>query len=397
MPWRVSSPMSEQEDFIRACLNRSESIVDICRRFGISEKTGHKRLKRLREFGLAAATSDQSRARLTHPHRITEEVRSVIIALKRKHRHYGPKLIRDILIRREPEQHWPATSSIGQLLKRANLVKSRKRHHAAHVHSYLDSGRAVAAEPNSVWTADFKGQFRLAGNREYCYPLTVMDLNTRYLLGCKALASTAVETAHRTFLYLFREYGLPQVIRTDNGIPFCQPNAIGRLGSLGFWWVRLGIKPEHTKPATPSDNGAHERMHKTLKQLATKPASLSMKSQQRRFDNFTDEYNNHRPHSSLVNRNAPGDVYSPSEREYPRKLPAIDYPSDWDVRLVSCGGQIKWKDQVFHLSQNLAGQYVGVRESSEDEMTISYGDLELGQITLDPIRFTPHVRWTGRE
>jgi putative transposase len=388
--------MSEQEDFILACLNRSESIVDICRRFGISEKTGHKRLKRLKEFGLAAATSDQSRARLTHPYRISEEVTKAIIAFKRKHRHYGPKLIRDILIRRQPDQHWPAASSIGELLKRANLVKSRKRHHSAHVHSYLDSGRAAAAEPNSVWTADFKGEFRLAGSREYCYPLTVMDLNTRYLLGCTALASTAVDTAHRTFLHLFREYGLPRVIRTDNGVPFCQPNAIGRLGSLGFWWVRLGIKPEHTKPATPSENGAHERMHKTLKQSATNPSSASMKSQQRRFNNFTNEYNNDRPHSSLGIRTAPGDVYSPSKREYPAKLPTIDYPSDWDVRLVSTSGQFKWRDQALNLSQNLAGQYVGMHESAEGVMTVSYGDLELGQITLDPIRFTPNVRWTGR-
>lgn len=396
MPWRVSSPMSEQEDFILAYLDGSEAIVDICRRFGISEKTGHKRLKRLREFGLAAATSDQSRARLTHPHRITEEVRSAIIALKRRHRHYGPKLLRDILVLRQPEQHWPAASSIGELLKRANLVKPRKRRHALHIHSRLDSGRAAATEPNSVWTADFKGQFRLAGNKEYCYPLTVMDLNSRYLLSCKALPSTAVEATRLSFLSLFREYGLPQVIRTDNGIPFCQPNAIGRIGSLGFWWVRLGIKPEHTKPATPSENGAHERMHRTLKQLATRPASATMKSQQRRFDNFTDEYNNHRPHSSLENHMVPGAVYSPSVREYPAKLPALDYPSDSDVRLVSSSGQIKWKDQALHLSQNLAGQYVGVHESTEDVMTIAYGNLELGQITLNPIRFTPHVRWTGR-
>ncbi len=396
MPWRVSLPMSEQEDFILACLNRSESIVDICHRFGISEKTGHKRLKRLREYGLAAATSDRSRARLTHPHRITDEVRSAVIALKRKYRHYGPKLIRDVLIRREPERHWPAASSIGELLKRENLVKSRRRRHAAHIHSFLDSGRAAANEPNSVWTADFKGQFRLAGNGKYCYPLTVMDLNTRYLLSCKALNSTAVETAKRTFLHLFKEYGLPRVIRTDNGVPFCQPNAMGRLGSLGFWWVRLGIKPEHTKPATPSENGAHERMHKTLKQSATKPASRSMESQQRRFDGFTNEYNNHRPHTSLPNHTAPGDVYSPSERAYPTKLPAIDYPADWEVRLVSSSGQFKWKDQPLRLSRNLAGQYVGIHESESEVLTVSYGDLELGQIMLDPIRFTPHVKWTGR-
>jgi putative transposase len=396
VPWQVSLPMSEQENFILDCLDRSLSIVEICRRYGISEKTGHKRLKRFREEGFNGI-GDRSRARLTHPYRITPELRAEIIVLKRKYPEYGPVMIRDILLRRDPARHWPAASSIGELLKREHLVKPRRKRHA-HAQSFLDTGRTKATEPNSVWTADFKGQFRLSGNGRYCYPLTVMDLSTRYLLSCKALESTAVETTEKTFLSLFREYGLPRVIRTDNGVPFCQPNALGRLGRLGFWWVRLGIRPDHTKPATPSENGAHERMHRTLKASAIKPsASRSMESQQRRFDGFRAEYNDHRPHTSLSDHSPPGKLYSHSTREYPKRLPAIEYPANWEVRLVSSSGQFKWKDIPLHLSNNLAGQYVGIRDAADDLLIVSYGNLELGQIELEPIRFTPRVRWTGLE
>ena len=392
MPWREITPMSEQLAFIIDCLDRSEPISEICRRYGISEKTGYKRLKRLREHGIDGIY-DRSRARLTHPFRITEDVRSEIISLKRKFRHYGPKTIRDILMQRDPEAHWPAASSIGEILRQNNLVRP-KRKHFSEAHSSLGHGRTRATEPNIVWTADFKGQFRLGLKGNYCYPLTVMDLNTRYLLSCKALESTAVATAESVFLRLFKEYGLPKVIRTDNGVPFCQPNAIGRLGRLGFLWVRLGIKPEHIKPATPLENGAHERFHRTLKIATVNPPSKSVTSQQRRFDSFRSEYNNHRPHTSLPDHRPPAEFYTKSTRPFPTRLPVIEYPLEWEVRLVSESGQFKWKDQALNLSNNLAGQYVGIAET-EDGLTVSYAALELGQIEINPTRFMPKLRWTG--
>jgi len=397
VPWRESSLMSEHLDFILACLDRSETIAEICDRFGISEKTGHKRLRRFREEGVEGI-ADRSRARLTHPYRITDEVKAEIIRIRKRHREYGPKMIRDILLQRDSSRHWPAASSIGELLKREQLVKPRRRRKSNAHSSFINTGRTPASEPNTVWTADFKGQFRLSGNGVYCFPLTVMDLATRYLITCTALESTAVASVEKIFGRLFKEQGLPQVIRTDNGVPFCQPNALGRLGRLGFWWVRLGIKPEHIKPATPSENGAHERFHKTLKATATKPASSSMEAQQRRFDSFKTEYNEHRPHTSLAGHRPPGTSYSTSPREYPKKLPVIDYPTHWEVRLVSSNGQFKWKDCAMHLSANLAGQYVGISESqsSDDVLTVSYGALELGEIELEPaIRFSPRLRWTG--
>ena len=395
MPWQESSPMSERMAFIQACLDRKKRIVDICDAFGISEKTGHKQLKRFRGEGIEGL-EDRSHAGLTHPYRITPEVRARVIALRRRYPLYGAQMLRDWLIQHEPEVRWPAASSIGELLKRSNLIVRKRRQNRGNERKALNTGRTRALEPNMVWTADFKGEFRLkSGCGPYCYPLTVLDLHSRFLLGCTALKTTAVATTEQTFVRLFREYGLPCVLRTDNGVPFAQPNAIGRLGRLAFWWVRLGIRPEHITPATPSENGAHERFHKTLKAAATKPASPSLRSQQRRFDDFRTEYNTHRPHSSLPDHRPPGQFYTSSPRAYPTRLPPLVYPDTWAVRLVNSSGFIKWRNQEIFLSSNITGDYVGIVETEGDRFTISYGALELGHIDAESNRFTPEVRWTG--
>lgn len=394
MPWQESSPMSERLAFIKACLDRTERIIEICDRFGISEKTGQKWLKRFRERDILGL-EDQSRARLTHPHRITSEVAGRIIALRRKYPLYGPAMLHDWLRLHEPGEHWPAASSIGELLKRANLIRSKRRHQSPERKALFGS-RTRALEPNMVWTADFKGQFRLRrGSGVYCYPLTVLDLHTHYLLGCKALETTSVAPARQVFIRLFREYGLPMVLRTDNGIPFAQPNALGRLGALAFWWVRLGIRPEHITPARPSENGAHERFHKTLKAATTRPASASFASQQKRFDDFKREYNNDRPHQSLPEHRPPGHLYTSSPRPYPTRLPALVYPESSSVRLVDISGNIKWRGQSLFLSGNLAGDYVSFSEGEHDNFTIAYGSLELGDFDSNTKRFTPKVRWSG--
>ena len=268
MPWKESSLMSEKSAFIKACYDRKRRIADVCSEFGISEKTGYKHLHRFREGGFEALY-ERSHAPKNHRGRITPEVAERILAVRRKYPQYGPETIRHRLIQTEPGEHWPAASSIGELLKREGLIRPKRRRHSPAERSELDgqrSSRIRATEPNLVWTADFKGEFRLRqGGGEYCYPLTVLDLHTHFLLGCTALPSTAIFSARKIFESHFREYGLPQVIRTDNGVPFAQANALGRLGALAFWWVRLGIRPEHITPATPSENGAHERFHRTPK------------------------------------------------------------------------------------------------------------------------------------
>lgn len=395
MPWKESSPMSERKGFVRACADRRRTIADICAEFGISEKTGYKILKRFREFG-EAGLEDRSHAVLEHPFRISEEVEQRILALKRAYPEYGPQLIHDRLVQHEPLKHWPAASSIGELLKRHGLVHRRPRRDHTLERAQLNSSLTRASEPNLVWTADFKGQFRLnTGFGQYCYPLTVMDLSSRFILGIRALETVAVDKTKAQFTKIFREYGLPRVIRTDNGIPFAQPNAIGRLGQLALWWVRLGIKPEHTRPGRPSENGAHERFHKTLKAATTKPSSPSLNSQQQRFDVFKEEYNDHRPHRSLEKRRPPGAFYVNSERSFPEKLPPLIYPERATMRLVSISGAIKWRNESIFVSVNIAQDYVAILEEADDSFSLVYGNLQLGRLDGETKCFTPEVRWVS--
>lgn len=391
MPWRESSPMSERLAFIQACLDRSDRIVDICERFGISEKTGHKLLHRFRAEGVAGLR-DRSHAPHRQPHRMPPEVEARLLAVRRRFPKYGPVKLRDWLVQHEPAIGWPAPSSIGDLLRRAGLIRARRR--PSHERSRLESGRAVATAPNVVWTADFKGHFPVHTGA-YCYPLTVLDLHSHFLIGCTALASPAVASTRAVFLRHFREYGLPEVIRTDNGVPFAQPNALGRLGSLAFWWIRLGIRPEHSRPARPADNGAHERFHKTLKAATVRPPAPSLAAQQRRFTRFQREYNTDRPHASLVHHWPPARVYAAAPRAYPTRLPTICYAASSQVRLVSTSGSIKWNDHPVHLTANLAGQYVALVETHTELLTVRYGPMALGELNPATARFTAHVRWLG--
>lgn len=398
MPWRESSPVSERIAFIRACTDRNRRIADICYEFGISEKTGYKILKRYRDFG-EAGLEDRSHAVLEHPFRIGKDVQERILAIKRAFPHYGPRIIHDRLVQHEPLRHWPAASSIAELLKRHGLVRPRRRKDHDKERAHLNSHLTKATEPNLVWTADYKGEFRLATglgggpHGSYCYPLTVMDLCCHFSLCIEALRTIAIQETKAEFTRVFREYGLPDVMRTDNGVPFAQPNAIGRLGQLALWWVRLGIKPEHIRPGRPSENGAHERFHRTLKAAATKPPAKSFKSQQERFDEFREEYNSHRPHRSLKDRRPPNEFYVSSPRPYPEKLPALVYPDRAIMRLVMTNGTIKWRNETIFLSSNLMGQYVGIVEDAETSLSVRYANLQLGRIDADSKTFIPGAAW----
>lgn len=397
MPWRESSPMTERLDFIKACLNRRDHIRDVCDRFGISEKTGQKWLKRFREGGIEAL-EDRSHAPLNHAGRITPEVAARLLALKRKYPLFGPEKLRDWLILNEPPapgERWPAASSIGELLRKHHLVRKRRRRHLAGERPAL-LGRTTATEPNTVWTADFKGQFRLRNTAgSYCYPLTVLDLHSHFLLGCTALESTAVAGTQKVFTRLFQEFGLPEVMRTDNGVPFAQPTSLGRLGQLALWWVRLGIRPEYISPGRPQENGAHERFHKTLKEGTTRPASSSLVAQQQRFESFRSEYNTERPHMSLPERRPPSQAYINSPRQFPKRLPELVYPESWAIRSVRPSGCIALQQQDVYLSTSLARQYVGVTDIDDDTLIIRYGLLELGTYDLESRVFTARVRWSG--
>jgi len=385
--------MSERLQFIQACLNRRIAIAEVCARFGISEKTGYKWLARFRATG-DVALGDRSHAPHRRAHRLDPALAARIVALRKAHPLWGPEKLRDWLRQHDAASPWPASSTIGELLAREGLIHRRRRRRAA-AHARLATAATAATAPNVVWTADFKGQFRL-GTGTYCYPLTLLDLHSHYLLRCHALPSTAVHTARALFVRAFTEYGLPEVLRTDNGVPFAQPNALGRLGALALWWIRLGIRPEHITPATPSENGAHERFHKTLKAHVTHPVARTMAAQQRGFDTFQAEYNFDRPHASLPNHQPPAQCYAPSPRPYPRRLPPLEYPEATLVRRVQGGGAIKWRGHPIFLSINLAGDDVSLTELADDCMEIRYATLILGAFDLHTQRFLPNVRWVDR-
>jgi transposase InsO family protein len=385
--------MSERVRFINAWLAQRESVVALCARFGISEKTGHKLLRRYRAGG-PAALADRSHAAHTRPHRVPPERVERILALRHAHPLYGPVLLRDWLRLHEPAVPWPAASTIGALLTRAGLVEPRRGRRDP-LAARLLTERTAATTPNRVWTADFKGEFVVGtgARAPYCYPLTVLDLHSHFLLGCAALASTRVASTRAHFELLFRTYGLPDVLRTDNGVPFAQPQALGRLGRLAFWWVRLGIRPEHTPPGCPAANGAHERFHRTLKAHTAQPPAASLAAQQHRFTAFQHEYNTERPHTSVPARRPPAALYTPSRRAYPARLPALEYDPDTLVRRVAGDGHIKVHGTRLFLSTSLAGEPVGLTQRADGELTIAYGALALGEFDLALGRFHPRVRW----
>lgn len=255
----------------------------------------------------------------------------------------------------------------------------------------IDSGLTAAHAPNDVWSTDFKGEFRL-GNGELCYPLTAQDASTRFVIGTTALSSTASLPVRIAFTRHFEEYGLPLVIRSDNGVPFASPSALGRLSKLSVWWIRLGIRPERIEPGEPQQNGKHERMHKTLKAEATRPPSSSLTDQQIRFDRFRREYNDERPHESL-NQETPATRYSASPRVFPPFLPELIYPAHFEVRTVTESGAINFRSRRFQLSTALTNQEIGLEETEEDLWTVSFGPLTLGTLHYPSSTFIGEVRW----
>ncbi|HIC24141.1 MAG TPA: transposase, partial [Planctomycetes bacterium] len=279
---------------------------------------------------------ERSRRPTTCPHRTPDDVVEQVLDLRRKHPHWGAKKLLKILGTRQPHTDWPARSTISELLKRHGLVeKKRRRTYPGHP----GKPETPMDQPNHVWCADYKGEFR-TGDGIYCYPLTITDGCTRYLLECKGLYSTNHIRANSVFRRVFQTFGLPSIIRTDNGPPFAT-TVIGRLSRLSVWWFRLGIFPELIQPGRPDQNGRHERMHKTLKQETTRPPGATMRAQQFRFNRFLEEFNTERPHEAL-DQETPGSLYHSSSRELPARLPPIEYPSHFETRLVSRNGGFRW-------------------------------------------------------
>lgn len=350
MPWLTLSPMSQRVEFVTALVSERVSMRALCARFGISEKTGYKWRARFLAGG-PTALADQSHAPHVPAHRVPPAIRDAIVALREAHPTWGARKLRVVLCTQHPTTVWPAPSTITTLLGQAGLLAPRRRRSDA-TRTWPVAGLTQPTGPNDVWTADFKGEFRLRTGA-YCYPLTVADLHARFLLGCTAMPSTASEPVIMQFTRLFQRYGLPRVIRTDNGVPFGQPNALGRLSRLAVWWIRLGIRPERTTPAHPQENGAHERMHRTLKAEATRPAAADWAAQAHRFHQWQHEYNTLRPHEAL-GLTCPAQHYVASDRQWPRRLPPVVHPDAAEVRRVSSGGTVRWGRQQIFLTATLA-------------------------------------------
>ena len=373
MPWSETTAMDQRLQFVADMRRGTDEITVLCRRYGISRKTGYKWLARYEAQG---ATGLLERSHRPHrcPHQTDPEAVEALCELRRRHPTWGPKKLLAVLARRHPTLTLPAPSTAAALLKRAGLVTvPRRRRTPGH------PGRHTAPmdAPNAVWTADFKGEFRMR-NGTYCYPLTVADGCSRYLLACRALSSTATPGAHGVFVRLFQEYGLPERIRSDNGVPFASI-ALGRLSRLSVWWVRLGILPDLIEPSSPSQNGRHERMHRTLKAEATRPPEAHARAQQRRFDTFRAEYNEERPHESL-GQETPASCYTASPRPYPDRLPPLEYPAHFEVRRVSGNGGIRWHNRWVNVSHVLTGEYVGFEEVDDGLWNVSFGPLVLGRL-----------------
>jgi transposase InsO family protein len=374
--------MEECLRFVARLLD-GEAMSDVCREFGISRKTGYKIFDRYKAHGLEALT-DRSRRPVRYANQLPEQIERLILRCKREKAHWGARKIRELLLRKlDGDFRVPANSTIHAVLCRHGLVMALGRRRPRAQGTELSPGLA----PNDLWCVDFKGEFKLGSGR-YCYPLTVTDHASRFLLLCEALESTREAPAIAAFGRLFRERGLPGAIRSDNGVPFASPNGLFGLSKLSVWWLRLGVEIERIKPGRPQQNGRHERMHLTLKKEATRPPGMNSLQQQARFDAFIKEFNDERPHEAL-DMQRPADVYRPSAKHYEGKLPELDYPlHDRDVMVTSCGRICMYRKRV-NISSVLAGQRLGIKEVDDGIWLVSFMSYDLGFIDLEQKTLQP--------
>jgi len=370
MPWQECSKMDERLRFV-ARLLEGERMAEMCREFDISRKTGYKIFQRYKDCGIEGLT-DRARRPYRQANRLPFQIEALIVRCRQDHPTWGAPKIREKLRRQQLGIQLPAISTVHAVLDRHGLVTRGRRRSL-----YKAEGTALShpTAPNQLWCVDYKGEFQLADHR-YCYPLTITDFASRYLLCCEALEGTREIYAFSVFERIFKDHGLPGAIRTDNGVPFASVTAFFGLSKLSVWWLRLGITLERIQPGHPQQNGRHERMHLTLKKEATKPPGKNFLQQQARFDHFIDEYNQVRPHQALGMR-YPAEIYRPSARPY-RGLPPLEYPlHDQTVTVTQCG-RLCFGGRKINLSAVFAGHNVGVKEVADHVWMISFMHYDLG-------------------
>lgn len=375
MPWSESTPVDQRQQFVADALSDRYTMSELCARYGVSRRIGYKWVARFREEGRRGLV-DRSRAPHHCPHAIRPELADMICTLREEHPFWGARKLLAVLKRRHPRvRSWPAASTTADLLARRGLVLKRRTRRKS-IHPGVVPPTTAAA--NDLWTADFKGQFR-TGDGRYCYPLTIADQHTRFLLTCHGLLSTETVTAKPIFERAFQEYGLPAAIRTDNGVPFAT-QALHGMSYLNVWWMRLGIQHQRIHPGRPQQNGAHERMHRTLKRQAVKPVQPNCTRQQRVFDTFRAEYNTERPHEAL-DQETPASRYTPSPRAYHRRLAPIEYPGHFLVKKVTTAGTFRFQHRLIYLANALVDQPIGLEETDDGIWAIYFNTVLIG--TMD--------------
>ncbi len=374
MPWKEECVETLRQKFIKDWQREAATMVRLCEAYSVSRKTGYKWIDRFEQEGVPGL-GDRSRAPLNSPQAISDDVRAILLDLRRRHPFWGPRKILGWLAMNRPRVPRPAASTVGDLFKRNGMVRVRKWRRRA---PPITQPFVAVEASNDTWCTDFKGEFRV-GNGETCYPLTISDAYSRFLLSCFGLPSVATAPAMQVFRRAFEEYGMPNVIRSDNGQPFGAPSIAARAVSrLGVWFIKLGIRPERIEPASPDQNGRHERMHWTLKQETALPARSSFRSQQRAFDRFRDEYNHERPHEALNNL-TPATLYRPSRRSFPRgELPDLAYPTSFKARRARRTGEISWMRKEVFVSEVFGHEVLGLLEQKGGSWDVYCGPMYIG-------------------
>lgn len=380
VPWKTSRPLDLKSEFA-ARLKKGERMTELCAEYGISRETGYE-VKRRFENGGIEALMPRSHAPRRIPHKTPEPLVELLVAAREAHPTWGPRKLKTVL----EQQHdvvLPAPSTISEILGRKGLIERRRRRKCF---ALPPTGLREATRPNDLWCADYKGQFRL-GDQSVCYPLTMTDQRSRFLLCCEGMGAISDEAACEAALRVFEKFGLPAAIRTDNGVPFAS-TGLGGLTRLSVLWMRLGIEQERIEPGAPQQNGRHERMHRTLKRETARPPAPNLLQQQERFDDFIEEFNTVRPHEALGQK-PPSSMYQHSTRKLPAKLPEPTYPLHDDVMTVAKGGHLRFSMRSYYLCPALDGQQVGIREEDDGRWLVTFISRDLGFINPATRRFEP--------
>ena len=381
MPWSETTPMNQRLEFIREHETELFTMTELATQYGISRKTGYKWLERFDVEG-ALGLRDRSRRPHESPQATDPELLATLIRVRQRHPRWGAKKLLTVAARQDAKADWPAPSTVAAHLKARGLIIGRRRRRPPVV---APSRRGPITQANEVWTTDFKGEFR-TGDGWYCYPLTLRDGFSRFVLRCDALAAHTLDVTRPRFARAFAEYGLPERLRSDNGPPFGGPG-LGRLSSLAVWWIRLGIVPERIDPGHPEQNGSHEQFHAVLKAETARPPAASAAAQQRRFTRFCAEYNQERPHEAL-DQAVPATRYQPSPRPLPRRLPPLEYPGHAEIRRVDQNGYVSWRQPLF-VSAALAGEDVAFEEVDDGIWTVTFATIVLGRFDERQHRIHP--------